>query len=155
MQFGRALLTYLGGCRLDDINRSCLEEFRKHWQCLDNNNQQLWQCRKLERGLNKCVFDNLVCWSLCCNLLDFSWSRANVVAIAEAGEGDTRHAGERDSRASAEEADLCTFGVLAIGPCVDVQYEILPIHRTMSLKKDHVYVSERWSKSSLLRRPRL
>ncbi|KAF2160825.1 hypothetical protein M409DRAFT_28705 [Zasmidium cellare ATCC 36951] len=44
---------------IDDINKSCLEEFRKHWQCLDNNNQQLWQCRKLERGLNKCVFDNL------------------------------------------------------------------------------------------------
>lgn len=44
---------------IDDINKSCLEEFRKHWECLDNNNQQLWQCRKLERGLNKCVFDNL------------------------------------------------------------------------------------------------
>ncbi|KAK3056075.1 ndufa8, NADH-ubiquinone oxidoreductase complex I 19kd subunit [Extremus antarcticus] len=44
---------------LDDINKSCLEEFRKHWTCLDNNNQQLWQCRKLERGLNKCVFDKL------------------------------------------------------------------------------------------------
>ncbi|GIZ37100.1 hypothetical protein CKM354_000056300 [Cercospora kikuchii] len=44
---------------LDDINKSCLEEFRKHWQCLDNNNQQLWQCRGLERGLNKCVFEKL------------------------------------------------------------------------------------------------
>ncbi|KAF7194291.1 NADH-ubiquinone oxidoreductase 20.8 kDa subunit, partial [Pseudocercospora fuligena] len=44
---------------LEDINKSCLEEFRKHWQCLDNNNQQLWQCRGVERGLNKCVFDKL------------------------------------------------------------------------------------------------
>ncbi|KAK3704073.1 ndufa8, NADH-ubiquinone oxidoreductase complex I 19kd subunit [Vermiconidia calcicola] len=44
---------------LEDINKSCLEEFRKHWTCLDDNNQQLWQCRRLERGLNKCVFDNL------------------------------------------------------------------------------------------------
>ncbi|KXS99556.1 hypothetical protein AC579_9187 [Pseudocercospora musae] len=44
---------------LEDINKSCLEEFKKHWQCLDNNNQQLWQCRGVERGLNKCVFDKL------------------------------------------------------------------------------------------------
>lgn len=50
--------------RLDDINKHCLTEFRKHWECLDNNNQQLWQCRKFERPLNKCVFDNLVCWEI-------------------------------------------------------------------------------------------
>lgn len=43
------------------MNKHCLTEFRKHWECLDNNNQQLWQCRKFERPLNKCVFDNLVC----------------------------------------------------------------------------------------------
>lgn len=49
------------GCdRLEDINKSCLTEFRKHWECLEDNNQQMWQCRKPERGLNKCVFDNLV-----------------------------------------------------------------------------------------------
>jgi IS1 family transposase len=42
------------------VNKHCLAEFRKHWECLDNNNQQLWQCRKFERPLNKCVFDNLV-----------------------------------------------------------------------------------------------
>jgi hypothetical protein len=46
--------------RLEDVNKHCLTEFRKHWECLDNNNQQLWQCRKFERPLNKCVFDNLV-----------------------------------------------------------------------------------------------
>ncbi|KAJ2991126.1 hypothetical protein NUW58_g2633 [Xylaria curta] len=44
---------------IDDINKHCLEEFRKHWQCLDNNNHQLWQCRKAEWKLNQCVFDNL------------------------------------------------------------------------------------------------
>ncbi|KAM0817576.1 putative NADH-ubiquinone oxidoreductasesubunit [Seiridium cardinale] len=44
---------------VDDINKHCLEEFRKHWQCLDDNNHQLWQCRKPEWKLNKCVFDNL------------------------------------------------------------------------------------------------
>jgi len=49
--------------RLEDINKSCLEEFRKHWECLDNNNQQLWQCRKWERPLNSCVFEKLVTYS--------------------------------------------------------------------------------------------
>ena len=49
-----------GRSRLQDINNSCLEVFRSHWECLDNNNQQLWQCRKKERALNACVFDNLV-----------------------------------------------------------------------------------------------
>lgn len=44
---------------LDDINKNCLEEFRKHWKCLDNNNQQLWHCRRPEQLLNKCVFDKL------------------------------------------------------------------------------------------------
>jgi hypothetical protein len=46
--------------RIEDINTHCLAEFRKHWTCLDNNNQQLWQCRPAEWKLNNCVFDNLV-----------------------------------------------------------------------------------------------
>ncbi|ROW16447.1 hypothetical protein VPNG_02868 [Cytospora leucostoma] len=45
---------------IDDVNKHCLESFRAHWQCLDNNNQQLWQCRPDEWRLNKCVFHNLV-----------------------------------------------------------------------------------------------
>ncbi|KAK0612552.1 hypothetical protein B0T17DRAFT_409541 [Bombardia bombarda] len=44
---------------IDDINKSCLEQFRSHWECLDNNNHQLWQCRPKEWALNKCVFENL------------------------------------------------------------------------------------------------
>ncbi|KAK5155599.1 ndufa8, NADH-ubiquinone oxidoreductase complex I 19kd subunit [Recurvomyces mirabilis] len=44
---------------LEDVNKSCLEEFRKHWSCLDDNNQQLWQCRRWERPLNACVFEKL------------------------------------------------------------------------------------------------
>jgi hypothetical protein len=47
-------------CSIEDINTHCLAEFRKHWTCLDNNNQQLWQCRPAEWKLNKCVFENLV-----------------------------------------------------------------------------------------------
>jgi len=53
------------GDRIDDVNKHCLTEFRKHWECLDNNNQQLWQCRRWERPLNKCVFDNLVSGDSC------------------------------------------------------------------------------------------
>ncbi|KAG9241352.1 CHCH domain-containing protein [Calycina marina] len=44
---------------VEDINKSCLDQFRKHWTCLDNNNQQLWQCRPAEWKLNKCVFEKL------------------------------------------------------------------------------------------------
>ncbi|KAK4183695.1 hypothetical protein QBC35DRAFT_507505 [Podospora australis] len=44
---------------LDDINKNCLEQFRAHWQCLEDNNQQLWQCRPDEWKLNKCVFEKL------------------------------------------------------------------------------------------------
>ncbi|KAK0932922.1 ndufa8, NADH-ubiquinone oxidoreductase complex I 19kd subunit [Friedmanniomyces endolithicus] len=52
-------VTRCAGSVLEDVNKSCLEEFRKHWECLDNNNQQLWQCRKWERPLNSCVFEKL------------------------------------------------------------------------------------------------
>lgn len=44
---------------IQDINNSCLTEFRKHWDCLENNNQQLYHCRYLEWPLNACVFDKL------------------------------------------------------------------------------------------------
>ncbi|ANB14670.1 hypothetical protein AWJ20_2275 [Sugiyamaella lignohabitans] len=44
---------------LEDINKHCLEEFRLHWQCLEQNNQQFWGCRPAERLLNKCVFEKL------------------------------------------------------------------------------------------------
>ena len=43
-----------------DINKECLDQFRTHWQCLENHNQQLWNCRSEERRLNKCVFEKLV-----------------------------------------------------------------------------------------------
>ena len=46
--------------RIADVNEHCLAEFKKHWQCLERQNHQLWQCRRFEWPLNKCVFDNLV-----------------------------------------------------------------------------------------------
>jgi NADH dehydrogenase (ubiquinone) 1 alpha subcomplex subunit 8 len=45
---------------IKDMNESCLSEFRTHWQCLENHNQQLWNCRSEERRMNKCVFEKLV-----------------------------------------------------------------------------------------------
>jgi hypothetical protein len=48
--------------RIKDINTHCLAEFRKHWECLDDRNHQLWQCRPAEWKLNKCVYENLVCY---------------------------------------------------------------------------------------------
>src|ERR1700749_1429270 len=46
--------------RITDINKHCISEFRKHWECLENNNHQLYNCRKPEWNLNKCVYENLV-----------------------------------------------------------------------------------------------
>lgn len=51
------LLTY---CSIKDINTHCLEQFKSHWECLENNNHQLWDCRRDEMALSKCVFNNLV-----------------------------------------------------------------------------------------------
>lgn len=44
---------------LKDINSHCSESFRLHWKCLEQNNQELKNCRKAETLFNKCVFDNL------------------------------------------------------------------------------------------------
>jgi NADH dehydrogenase (ubiquinone) 1 alpha subcomplex subunit 8 len=46
---------------LSDINKACLDSFRAHWKCLEDNNHGLWKCRTEEWSFNKCVFDKLVC----------------------------------------------------------------------------------------------
>lgn len=69
----RPLLTESRLHRIEDVNKHCLAEFRKHWTCLDGNNQQLWQCRAPEWKLNKCVFDNLVR-----EFFEGSWIYANI-----------------------------------------------------------------------------
>ena len=46
--------------RIKDINTHCLDQFRAHWECLDDNNHQMWQCRPAEWKLNKCAFEKLV-----------------------------------------------------------------------------------------------
>lgn len=47
--------------RIKDINTHCLQQFKAHWECLENNNHNLYECRGPEFSLNKCVFTNLVC----------------------------------------------------------------------------------------------
>ena len=124
--------------RLEDVNKSCLEEFRQHWECLDNNNQQLWQCRRWERPLNKCVFDNLVCscplasFSLHTGLLETALKgesgcerdgRADLV-LTEAGEEDSGSARERGPSAPAQETDLRTLDCYTVDGCsAYVQYQ--------------------------------
>ncbi|EEH08282.1 NADH-ubiquinone oxidoreductase [Histoplasma capsulatum G186AR] len=44
---------------IKDINENCLEQFKAHFECLEQNNHQLWQCRRPENALNTCVFEKL------------------------------------------------------------------------------------------------
>lgn len=47
-------------CSIKDINTNCLKQFTAHWECLENNNHNLWECRRPEMQLNNCVFEKLV-----------------------------------------------------------------------------------------------
>lgn len=49
---------------IKDINANCLDQFKAHYECLEQNNHHLWQCRRPENALNTCVFDKLVCVAL-------------------------------------------------------------------------------------------
>ncbi|KDQ15430.1 hypothetical protein BOTBODRAFT_108794 [Botryobasidium botryosum FD-172 SS1] len=44
---------------IEKMRANCAEQFEKHWQCLELNNQEYYPCRKPERVLNKCMFDKL------------------------------------------------------------------------------------------------
>ncbi|KAL2828410.1 hypothetical protein BDW59DRAFT_143078 [Aspergillus cavernicola] len=44
---------------IKDINTHCLKQFNSHWECLENNNHRLWECRKAEMDMNSCVFEKL------------------------------------------------------------------------------------------------
>lgn len=46
--------------RISKMRENCLAQFDTHWNCLENNNHEYYQCRKPERALNKCMFDKLV-----------------------------------------------------------------------------------------------
>lgn len=45
---------------IKEINTHCLKQFTAHWECLENNNHHMWECRKPEMQLNNCVFEKLV-----------------------------------------------------------------------------------------------
>lgn len=44
---------------LKDINKYCFDEFKLHYECLEQENHRLGYCRQTEAILNKCVFQNL------------------------------------------------------------------------------------------------
>jgi len=44
---------------LEKLRQNCAGEFKAHWECLDNRNQEYYRCRKQERALNGCVFEKL------------------------------------------------------------------------------------------------
>lgn len=134
-------------CRLDDVNQHCLTEFRKHWECLDNNNQQLWQCRRWERPLNKCVFDNLVRF-FCTPLSWFSlaWEAVLMLCFIEAGEEDPGCAQGRGAGARAQEADLRAFHHDA----VEGVYIAVPMYGSCGRTWDGLHIeSSNWHSSTL------
>lgn len=44
---------------LKDINKYCLDEFKLHYECLEQENHRLGSCRSAEKVFSKCVFDNM------------------------------------------------------------------------------------------------
>lgn len=97
--------------RLEDINKSCLEQFRRHWNCLEQNNQQMWQCRRDEWSLNTCVFDNLVCIHASRGMqTEDALPRPLLIYVLAVGIGkeDTGSAEERDASTSTESHDIFT-----------------------------------------------
>ncbi|CAI2166509.1 18038_t:CDS:2 [Funneliformis geosporum] len=44
---------------LRKLRENCDKEFETHWQCLDKNNQEYYQCRPQEKTFNSCVFNAL------------------------------------------------------------------------------------------------
>lgn len=44
---------------LKDINTHCFDEFKLHYECLEQENHRLGSCRKTEKIFNSCVFDKL------------------------------------------------------------------------------------------------
>ena len=113
--------------RLEDINKSCLEEFRQHWTCLDNNNQQLWQCRPHERTLNACVFDKLVYQAIsCCG----AWLM--ILLLAEARKDDSGRASRRAARPSTATPNICPPLVTTGNICNGLKLRRVHIHRGVS-----------------------
>ncbi|KAG8698287.1 hypothetical protein FRC08_006021 [Ceratobasidium sp. 394] len=45
---------------IEKMRASCGQMYDAHWQCLENNNQEYYKCRKPERKLNECMFESLV-----------------------------------------------------------------------------------------------
>lgn len=42
------------------LGKSCGEQWKAHWTCLENSNHEFSRCRKVEKPFNDCVFEQLV-----------------------------------------------------------------------------------------------
>lgn len=85
--------------RLNDITANCLTEFRAHYNCLEQYNHQLWQCRRPERVLNRCVFEKIVRKKICFVIIANSWTGS--------GKENTRRTKERNTSTHEGLADFC------------------------------------------------
>jgi hypothetical protein len=96
--------------RLKDINTHCLSEFRKHWECLEDKNQQLWQCRPEEWKLNKCVFDKIVRIPVFRPVMrgsaSLGWKMVSTNKRLASREGHTRTVQDLDARPPSTTANL-------------------------------------------------
>lgn len=119
--------------RLKDIDTHCLAEFRKHWNCLENQNHQMWQCRPAEWKLNKCVYDKLVSRAVC---LSSATLKGNSEALRRLSccvfaNTDGRRIWRRRSLTSPQMLRPCICGhirFLLIGALVPVMASLLLRH---------------------------
>lgn len=44
---------------LNKLNQHCFDEFKLHYECLEQNNHNMGHCRASEKVFNKCVLQNL------------------------------------------------------------------------------------------------
>ncbi|KZV97274.1 NADH-ubiquinone oxidoreductase subunit [Exidia glandulosa HHB12029] len=44
---------------INKLRENCQQEWDKHWDCLEQRNQEFYRCRKAESALNACVLEKL------------------------------------------------------------------------------------------------
>jgi CHCH domain len=94
--------------RIRDINENCLQQFRAHWECLEQNNHQLWHCRRDENALNTCVFEKIVCFADAISPLDGALKLIRI-ALLDLGteENHSRYSRGTNPGSPSKEANLC------------------------------------------------
>lgn len=89
-----------------------MQEFQAHVDCLENNNQTFFNCRRPEQKLNSCIFDKLVRPDISISLLQpvkctAHVSVSNFLSRTGSEEGDPRQPREPGPCVAAAQADVC------------------------------------------------